>query len=361
MRHLSASARACAWGVVIASFVWGAGLPTSADAHAIMWNAAATPAESEESERALTAQPPSEQAPLGGPRVATPDAAGAGGAGAMGSGGAGDAAEAMARATIVQRGADGRLERVQAHPAEAAVMLLPMNDATRARVEDVIVARAAGFDAIVRENLLDIAALGAAAQAGQQEQVMASLRALGPKLAPLMRPGAFERELGDALSAPQRERLGAMVNEYLSAVAEEDAADAAAMAGQEAAPAAEPGRGRRGGLGGGAGRGGGAFMGPHAQEMRRVMGEEIKAAYGRVIGQRVKEFDGFLSDLALEPETEGRVRQIFMDVFTRNNGKENRADTMLALVQVNALLSPEEWQRLRRAFAERYGPVRQEP
>ncbi|MBA4040094.1 MAG: hypothetical protein C0468_07230 [Planctomyces sp.] len=95
--------------------------------------------------------------------------------------------------------------------------------------------------------------------------------------------------------------------------------------------------------------------------MRRVLGEEIKAAYSRVIGQRVKEFDGFLSDLALEPQTEGRVRQIFMDVFTRNNGKENRADIMLALVEVNAIISPEERQRLRRALAERYGPARSEP
>lgn len=265
-----------------------------------------------------------------------------------------------ARLSIVHRGADGRLERVESHPAESAVTLLPLDAAAQSRVQEVMVERAAAFDAIVRQNLLDIAALGAAAQAGQQDQVMASLRTLGPKLAPLMRPGAYERALGDALNAEQRAQLEAMVNEYLQAVLDENAADAAAMAGEGPAPAAGPRGGQaRGGLG--RGRGGGALLGPHAQEMRRVLGEEIKAAYSRVIGQRVKEFDGFLSDLALEPQTEGRVRQIFMDVFTRNNGKENRADIMLALVEVNAIISPEERQRLRRALAERYGPARSEP
>ncbi|MBA4028987.1 MAG: hypothetical protein C0475_07615 [Planctomyces sp.] len=311
---------------------------------------------------------PSAQGPLGGPRVETHDAGvgsgggggGASGGGAGGASGGGGGGVMAARLSIVHRGADGRLERVESHPAESAVTLLPLDAAAQSRVQEVMVERAAAFDAIVRQNLLDIAALGAAAQAGQQDQVMASLRTLGPKLAPLMRPGAYERALGDALNAEQRAQLEAMVNEYLQAVLDENAADAAAMAGEGPAPAAGPRGGQaRGGLG--RGRGGGALLGPHAQEMRRVLGEEIKAAYSRVIGQRVKEFDGFLSDLALEPQTEGRVRQIFMDVFTRNNGKENRADIMLALVEVNAIISPEERQRLRRALAERYGPARSEP
>lgn len=227
--------------------------------------------------------PPPERSPLSGPRV--PDRTG--------------------KPTLVQRSADGKVVRLEEWPALAAVRKLKLDEKTQAAVTKVEVEQAQAMDKFLSENLLAVAAVANAFQSGDAKAGLAGVRKLRQD-----HPVFAERELllqrmSELLPQEQQTELRLMVEEYWNALIQEEAESAKARDEKSS-----PGK-------------------VASAEAMRMLGQDIKASYERVIGQRVKDFDALIKSLGLTPEQESRVRRIADDSFARAKGnpeKVNKVD-----------------------------------
>ena len=218
--------------------------------------------------------------------------------------------------SLVEVAYDGSVEPLEAAPAEAAVELLGLDEATLAQVREVIAERAAILDRIVIENIELLVELQSARDdPGRRRAIYAEI--VG-KLAPLVRRGELEDEIGALLSEEQRRCYVSLIAEY------ERALEAQARA--EAERRGERFRAWR-------------YRARHRLE---ALGAELRRSYERQIGARQADLERLLRELALDPEREAEVRRIVTEFAQRTMLNPSRADRAGLFIEIMGVLTPEQ-------------------
>jgi hypothetical protein len=215
-----------------------------------------------------------EPGPLSGPRVASP----------------------APRVTLVERDFEGRLRRLEASPEEAALSRLNLAEATRAKADAVLAARAAVVDKIVGGNIELLLRLSTSGQADRLEQVQLAGEAFDA-LRPLRERGPLLKELRDALPGAEAAELSRLVTEYRKALREEISADARAK---------------------------GERLGPRqaaARAYQSLLGDEIRRSYDRQIACGTAMLERAIGRLNLTPEQDTTIRNMVLDFVQKTMGK----------------------------------------
>lgn len=223
--------------------------------------------------------------------------------------------------TLVDRDLSGNVRRLDVTPIEAGLRLLRLDEQTRAGVEKALLTRARLLDEVVAEHLGLLARVAGATQAGRRDEAMKLLRELA-EVAPALRDlSALQRDVHAVLPTAQRDELIRLTQDYWNAIIEEAEAKAKA-----AGKAFKPGETRE-------------LM---RREFLAIAAQEVRRAYDRVVGQKVRDFEALLKALNLTPEQEGRIRQIVGDSFQRNEGRARLEETARVITQVYRALEPEQ-------------------
>ena len=193
------------------------------------------------------------------------------------------------RATLVEEDFNGKLKRLEVPAEEAALKLLSLDDATRAKTDKIFAERAAILDKGVIENLELIAQIQSAGQSGDKAEALKLFGEFAKKLDGLKARGRLVDEVRDALPEGKQSQFMALVKEYHEAGIKDNMAQAAAR--QEQLTRREA-----------AGR-----------EVLQAVGREIKRSYDRQIGARNADYEQLLASLDLKPEQERKIRNMVTD------------------------------------------------
>lgn len=227
-------------------------------------------------------------------------------------------AAAAQQRTLIERDADGKIMRLDRAPAEAAVRLLNLGPDVQRDVDRILTERAAILDGLVAEHLREIVEIAGANQSGDRAGAMRKLMELAPYAKPLRERGQVGEELARVLPEGQAKRVRQMVQEYTQALMAEERAAAQAR-GEEVNDRALT-----------------------RAETLRLVGEEVRRSYERVVGQQAADFDKLIQLLSLSEEQESQVRKLVGDQFTQNYGRATAAQRAQVFAQVWRLLSSEQ-------------------
>jgi hypothetical protein len=217
--------------------------------------------------------------------------------------------ETQSERTLVKRDFSGKVQRLDANPAEAAVELLTLDEATRAKVKAVVDERTAAMDRIVRDNLELLVKFQ---NTGDRKGKMALLREYREVFKEIESKGKLQDQVKAVLPKEQAARYDELIAGYWDTVV--------ADAQQEAKKNKET-----------AGRG--EIL---AREGLVAFGGEIRRSYERQIGAKTKELEEFLGKLGLTPEKETKIRNMFTDSFQATVGKptaQQRRDLMMKVLR----------------------------
>ncbi len=227
--------------------------------------------------------------------------------------------------TLVDRDLSGRVRRLDITPIEAGTRLLRLDEPSRVAIEKALAERAKLLDRVVAEHLGLIIRLAAAREGGQRDNAQKYLREL-TDVAPVLRDlSALQRDVHAALTTEQRNDLIRLTQDYWNAIIEEKQAESK--------------------------RDGKEFKPAQTRELLRteftaIAGQELRRAYDRVVGQKVRDFDALLKTLDLTPEQEGKIRQIAGDSFQRTEGRARATESARAFAQIYRALEPEQREKL---------------
>lgn len=225
--------------------------------------------------------------------------------------------EAETGPTLVRLGYDGRLERLDAPPEEAALELLELAPALQATVDAYLGERAAAWDAWVSANYTEILAARSASHGGGEEgrRVRQSQTRKLMQDSPLATMGTLAEGLEDVLPPDVHEEVVALSDAYRAALAEDQANDPTANRTPGAAPGGmregAPGdaspreRGRRGNTDR---RNAGGRMAAFRARIDEAT-TELRRALDRTLGQASADFEDLIREAGLSPEGEALVRK----------------------------------------------------
>lgn len=189
------------------------------------------------------------------------------------------------RATLVRWGYDGRLERLETTPEQAAVELLELTPMQRDAVDGVLARRMAVFDEVVIESL-DLAVRFDSARALKDWGAMRALVfGIVGRLGQLIEGGPARVQIAEALPAEEAERFEALVDEYYRAMLA-DEKKLAEREGRRFKPID-------------------AALTARGAELER----EVERAIKRSAAMGDAGFDIFLQAMGLAPEVESMIRQ----------------------------------------------------
>lgn len=247
-----------------------------------------------------------QEAPLGGPRVV----------------------EGVRPVTLVVRGYNGLIQRLDTPPEEAALELAEMDGPTREETRRVLAERAAILDRLVLDNLETLVALGAAGDAGNKAEALRLGLDLIAKSEPLRARGRLRDELAGVMPAPVKTRYLAIVDEYWDAIAAE----------------AKAGLGKKGRIG--------AIL----EERGRLLGKEIERSFYRQVDPKgEEEFERLLARLELRPEQESKVRHLAEEFIRSAKFRPTKAQEVAFIVRVSSMLDEGQRQRLAEYIGEQAG------
>lgn len=237
----------------------------------------------------------------------------------------------QAPATLVRRDFSGILQRLERHPAEAALDLVLEStgiDADRASaIEAVLAERRRVLDDLVIDRLDLLIKLSNGGAEADRAEAMAALR---EALAPLARGGALGDRIREHLPEPAAREHARLENEYMRAAIE----DRRAMLESEVERASQ--RGIR--------------VRARAIETLVLLGAEVRAAYERTIVLEAQRIEELIALLQLSPEQEGKVRRIIQAYSERTLlDKDARRDDQQRLgvfLEVAAELTPQQRRKL---------------
>jgi hypothetical protein len=235
-------------------------------------------------------------------------------------------AEKPAPPTLVERDFEGRLKRLEIPAPEAALRMLGLDEAARARAEAVLAERAAILDAFVRENLDLIVQLASAGESGDKLGALRLLYEGLEKLKALRDRGPLAMELAGAIPSEQAAEYWRLVKEYQAALKAELAAEARAR-GEDARPL--------------------------ALQIRAnlvELGEQIKRSVERQVVARAAEFERLLQRLELSPEQEARIRGLVAEFFEKTRGKGTEAQKRNLFLAITSGLTESQRARVIRYF-----------
>jgi hypothetical protein len=204
---------------------------------------------------------------------------------------------APVKPSLVENDFNGHLKRLEVPAEEAAVKLLSIDVATKAKVDTIVSERAAIMDKAVIENIDLIVQIHNAGQAGEKAEALRLLQEFGKKLEGLKARGKLKDEISDALPESQRQQFADLVKEYREA-AVKDTMEQARAKGEEMDLRKAAGR-----------------------EVVLAIGQEIKRSYERQIGGRKEDFEKLLASLDLKPEQETKIRNFVTDYVQQTKYK----------------------------------------
>lgn len=217
--------------------------------------------------------------------------------------------ETQSERTLIRRDFSGRVQRLEANPAEAAIELLTLDEATRVKIQTILNERTAALDRVVRDNLELLVKFQSTSD---RKGKMALLREYRTVFKDLEAKGKLQDQVRAALSKDQAARYDELIAGYWETVVSD--------AEQEATKSKEK-TGRAEIL---------------AREGLAAFGGEIRRSYERQIGAKTKELEEFLGKLGLTPEKETKIRNMFTDSFQATNGKptsQQRRDLMMRVLR----------------------------
>ncbi len=201
-----------------------------------------------------------------------------------------------ARATLVEYDFNGKLKVLDVPAEEAALKLLRLDEATKAKTEKILAERAAVLDKAVIENLELIAQIHSAGQSGDKAEALKLFAEFAKKLEPLKARGKLVDEMKSALPETEREKFAALVKDYNEAAVNDTVNQAKArgetLRGQEAV----------------------------GRTVLQAVGREIKRSYDRQITSRTADYEALLAGLELRPEQETKIRNMVTDYVQQTKG-----------------------------------------
>lgn len=247
---------------------------------------------------------------------------------------------------------DGTMQRAEAPVAELALETLTLDDATRAKVDSILLARASAIDAYVTSNMQVLPELQAARQSGDGEKLRSMMRSTYEALKPTLDKGRLEDQIAAVLPVDQAESYRKVIADHRLKAEEARLRNTEGRdLAQGDAPGANPRFERlrrrmaeRGGVGGG--------QAGQMDEMREIVMVEIPRSYQRIISTQKSNLDSLVAELNLDEETTERVRRVFREAAANGSENINRAQL---LRDVAAELTPEQRQAFRRLMAQRRG------
>jgi hypothetical protein len=228
--------------------------------------------------------------------------------------------ETQTERSLIRRDFRGRVQRLEANPAEAAVELLSLDAATKAKVQAVLDERTAMIDRLVRDNLELLVKFQ---NTNDRRGKLGLLREYREVFKELEAKGKLQDQVKAALPKDQAARYDELIAGYWDTIV----ADAAQEAKQESKNAKEPAKqANRGEI--------------LIREGLLAFGGEIRRSYERQIAAKTKELEEFLAKLGLSPEKEAKIRTMFSDSFQATMGKptpQQRRDLALRVLgELNA-------------------------
>jgi hypothetical protein len=216
--------------------------------------------------------------------------------------------------TLVRHDIHGRLRRLDALPELAAVELLDLSDATRAKVDRIITERTALFDRFVIKSLDLFIELESADIAKDTFEQSRLLGVMFHRLEPLTRRGSLGREIAGVLPRDQRVRFRSLVRSYWTAVLDDERA-MAENAGEKI------------------GR-----LDIFRRETERQLRTAIEQSIERQTTALGIGIEIILQRLDLNTEQNAKVRELIEDAMDRNGGEASEDDQGLLMLKVLSVL-----------------------
>lgn len=116
--------------------------------------------------------------------------------------------------TIVRRDAKGNFLRVEGRPEEAALIALDLDEATREKARDVVLARSMAIGGLLVDNIDLVRERGDDLEAGRRDHASEILRQLYQKAEPQGRRSPLLDDLRPVLSPEQHAELTRIVDDY---------------------------------------------------------------------------------------------------------------------------------------------------
>lgn len=238
----------------------------------------------------------------------------------------GPAVEPAASApTLIRLSYDGRIERIaDVQPEEAALELVDLDDAARARIDARLEDRARLIDAAVVEHYQTLLELYTAFGAGDQVEVIRLYLEFTSHLQPIFEGGGLARQLGSEIPVPTRREYARLLMDYYAAVTKDILENLEDQQGNPPANRAEALRNYK----------------------IQLLMEEVGRSFNRIIQQKVDEFEELLSALRVTPEREGELRSMVERLAPEFGLNPTEAQKREVFMQIMELLEPEERQRL---------------
>ncbi len=217
-----------------------------------------------------------------------------------------------AKASLVRRDFNGKLERLESSPEEAALRTMTLTEDEKKNTQLVLNERAAIFDKAISGNIPMLLKLQGFRDADKKDK-LAVLQEWGQALAPLKAHGKLADELAAGLSQEHGAQLKSMVKEYWDAVIEEGMKADETM-GERPKKAQVI-----------------------AREYLLGLGAEIKRSYDRIIAGRVGQLDEALKKVDATPEQSDKIKAMSLEYFQKTLGKptaEQKRDFVLKVLGV---------------------------
>lgn len=206
--------------------------------------------------------------------------------------------ETQTQRSLVRRNFQGRVQRLEMSPDEAAIDLLSLDAATRAKVDKILSERATILDRVVIGNL-DL--LGELQQTNDRRGRLKLLGDFREKLKDLEARGTLREEVEKVLPKEQAQRYRDQIDGYWKVVIDDAMQEGTNNSkNDKSGKTAEPSRTQI-----------------TTRETLLAVGVEIKRSYERQIAGKTKELEEFLSKLGLSQETEEKIREMYREFFER--------------------------------------------
>ncbi|MEQ9095573.1 MAG: hypothetical protein RIE32_04855 [Phycisphaerales bacterium] len=229
--------------------------------------------------------------------------------------------------TLVRHDFTGAFQRLDRHPAEAALALIRENftvePSADGAIASILADRRRLLDDLVVERLDVLIKL---ANGGDERDRVEAIGVLRRAMAPEARKGALGDRIRAHLPGPAAAEHARLEREYL------DAAIADRVQLLEA---------ERAGMGQGALR-----LRARAIETLVGLGAEVRSAYERTIVQKGEQLDELIAALNLSPEQEGTVRRLVQaygeETLLDKDAREDQKGRLALFLQIAAELTPDQ-------------------
>lgn len=231
---------------------------------------------------------------------------------------AGPRVESRRPTSIVQRDFDGHVKVPEPSPEVAALALLDLDEATRARVDEVLGRRQRILTAFVRDNLLLLQQLDTAGKAGDKAGALALGFKAVQELRPLTEHGTLQEQIAGVLAGDQAREFDRALRDFWREL----------VADRVRTPRPD---GKRPGR-----------IEVLAQAKLESLGKEIERSLQAMITSGDLLYAIFLKGITLSPEQDEKVRGIFALYYEQTKGDANDKQNGQLFMSVLTCLNPDQ-------------------